>query len=45
MIFKLDAFGAMDSDVKMMIANEFIVLSEEIPPEYLEIMGNNTSSE
>jgi len=44
-IFKLDAFGAMDSDVTMMIANEFIVLSEEIPPDFLEIMDNNTSFE
>lgn len=44
-IFKLDAFDAMDGGVKMMIANEFIVLSEEVPPEFLEIIDKNKSSE
>jgi putative RNA 2'-phosphotransferase len=37
-IFKQDAFAAMDNGVKMMIVNEFIVLSEAIPPEFLEII-------
>jgi RNA:NAD 2'-phosphotransferase (TPT1/KptA family) len=34
----VDAFGAMEDGVEMMVVNDFIVLSEEIPPEYLEIM-------
>jgi putative RNA 2'-phosphotransferase len=37
-IFQVDAFAAMDDSVKMMIANAYIVLSEEIPPEYLDIV-------
>lgn len=36
-IFRVDAFAAMEGGVEMMVVNEFIVLSEEIPPEYLEI--------
>ncbi|KAF5428793.1 hypothetical protein C5S42_02710, partial [Candidatus Methanomarinus sp.] len=36
---------AMDGGVKMMIANEFIVLSEEVPPEFLEIIDKNKSLE
>lgn len=37
-IFKVDAFAAMEGGVEMMVANEFIVLSEEISPEYLDIV-------
>lgn len=37
-IFMIHAFDAMDHGVNMMIVNEFIVLSEEIPPEFLEII-------
>jgi putative RNA 2'-phosphotransferase len=37
-IFKIDAFDAMDNGVIMMIVNEFIVLSEEVPPEFLHIV-------
>ncbi|MBE0523354.1 MAG: RNA 2'-phosphotransferase [Methanosarcinales archaeon] len=37
-IFKIDAFDAMDNGVNMMIVNEFIVLSEEVPPEFLHIV-------
>jgi len=37
-IFRVDAFAAMEGGVEMMVVNEFIVLSEEIPPEYLEIV-------
>ncbi len=36
-IFRVDAFAAMEGGVEMMVVNEFIVLSEEIPPQYLEI--------
>ena len=36
--FRVDAFDAMDSGVELMIVNDFIVLSEEIPPQYLEIV-------
>ena len=38
-IFRVDAFGAMEGDVELMVVNEFIVLSEEIPPEFLEIVA------
>ncbi|MDF1556713.1 MAG: RNA 2'-phosphotransferase [ANME-2 cluster archaeon] len=37
-IFKVDAFTAMNDGIVMMKANELIVLSEEIPPEYLEVI-------
>lgn len=37
-IFKIKAFDAMDNGVNMMIVNEFIVLSEEVPPEFLHIV-------
>lgn len=37
-IFKVDAFAAMNDGVDMMIVNQYIVLSEEIPPHYLEIV-------
>jgi putative RNA 2'-phosphotransferase len=36
-IFRVDAFAAMEDGVEIMVVNEFIVLSEEIPPQYLEI--------
>ena len=38
-IFRVDAFEAMEGGVEMMVVNDFIVLSEEMPPEYLEITG------
>ena len=37
-IFKIEAFDAMNNGVNMMIVNEFIVLSEDVPPEFLQIV-------
>ncbi|MCL7474720.1 MAG: RNA 2'-phosphotransferase [Methanosarcinales archaeon] len=37
-IFRIDAFTAMDDGIVMMKVNDLIVLSEEIPPMYIEVM-------
>lgn len=37
-IFRVDAFAAMDDGIMMMKANDLIVLSEEIPPAYIEVI-------
>lgn len=41
-IFEVDAAAAMEDGVRMMAANEFIVLSDEIPPEYIEVVNGES---